>query len=258
MINLPTYTKGDRVAPQQHIQTIKMLFSDRITNSIIHSQVINPYSLKHFSKIRRHYYTDIEVTDRDTVSQLFTETEKCTVLNFASYKHAGGGFTDGMMAQEECLCQASTLYPVLDAFTNIYYKPHAKALNDGLYADDGIISHDITFFNQFYERSVNADVITLAAPNMFRRDRHDPKRQDALRRRCKAVLELAYLLGNDVLILGAYGCGVFSNDPYDVARFFKEWLDIEYFGMFKKVVFAIPYIGKTGKRNYEMFSKVLR
>lgn len=258
MISLPTYTKGDKVAPQRHIQTISMLFDNQIRNSIMHSKVINPYLLRPLQKIQRHYYTDIEVTDRDTVSQLFTEVEKCTVLNFASYKHAGGGFINGMMAQEECLCQASTLYPVLNAFMDIYYVPHAKTLNDGLYTDEGIISHDIIFFNHFYERSVNADVITLAAPNMFRRDKHDPQRQDALRRRCKAVLELAYLLGNDVLILGAYGCGVFSNDPFTVARFFKEWLNTEYFGMFKKVIFAIPDIGKTGKRNYDTFVKVFR
>ena len=54
----------------------------------------------------------------------------------------------------------------------------------------------------------------------------------------------------DTLILGAYGCGVFGQDPYEVASIFKEYLDE--CKCFKTVVFAVPN-GKNG--NYEAFIK---
>lgn len=40
----------------------------------------------------------------------------------------------------------------------------------------------------------------------------------------------------DILILGAWGCGVFGNDPRQVAKFFKNALT---FYSFEKIIFAI-------------------
>jgi len=41
------------------------------------------------------------------------------------------------------------------------------------------------------------------------------------------------------LVLGAWGCGVFRNDPEIIAGMFQELLFGKYRGQFKRVVFSI-------------------
>ena len=53
-----------------------------------------------------------------------------------------------------------------------------------------------------------------------------------------------------LLYLGAFGCGVFGQNPYDVAKCFKDLLP-HY--NFKKVVFAIPDFNDG---NLEAFKEV--
>ena len=54
----------------------------------------------------------------------------------------------------------------------------------------------------------------------------------------------------DTVVLGAFGCGVFRNDPLFVARAFKECLS-KY--KFKHVIFAVP---DCTSYNYKVFAKV--
>ncbi len=59
--------------------------------------------------------------------------------------------------------------------------------------------------------------------------------------RIEKVLALAVVNGHDVLVLGAWGCGVFGNDPAQVARGFARHLTGEgrFRSAFRKVVFAV-------------------
>jgi uncharacterized protein (TIGR02452 family) len=77
---------------------------------------------------------------------------------------------------------------------------------------------------------------------------------DILRRRAARVLGVAYRHGHRRLVLGAWGCGVFGNDPRQVAAAFAAWLGPErgYAGRFDQVVFAIP-----DERNRRPFQEVL-
>ena len=56
---------------------------------------------------------------------------------------------------------------------------------------------------------------------------------------------------SDILILGAYGCGVFGQDARCVAKIFKKYLENEFKNTFQKVVFSIP-----DDKNYQAFSDV--
>lgn len=46
-------------------------------------------------------------------------------------------------------------------------------------------------------------------------------------------------VGYELLILGAWGCGGFGNDPLQTARDFRGALDGDFAGAFTRVVFAI-------------------
>lgn len=171
--------------------------------------------------------------------------DKTAVLNFASYKEPGGRFMDGSMAQEEALCHSSALYNVLRCFHS-YYEWNRQHLNRALYLNRGIYSPEVPFiFDGFM---TGCDVITVAAPNKNVAQKYckvtDEENSLVLRGRIRFVLDIAEANQVNTLILGAYGCGVFGQDPREVAEIFREMLESGKYG-FRKVVFPIPD-GKDG------------
>ena len=58
-------------------------------------------------------------------------------------------------------------------------------------------------------------------------------------KRIHRVLAIAGAFGHATLVLGAWGCGAFENDPYRTATDFREALENDYSGAFSDVVFAI-------------------
>lgn len=168
------------------------------------------------------------------------------LLNFASYRHAGGGFITGAWAQEEAICHDSTLYNVLCQFEG-FYAENEHSLNRSLYTDRAIFSPKIVFSRE--GKQAECDVITCAAPNIGAargRGVSEKENEAALRQRVDFVISIAEEQGCDTIILGAWGCGVFGQDPAVVARLFGERLAAT---TVKRAVFAIP--GQN--RNYTSF-----
>lgn len=200
----------------------------------------------------------VELINDDSVSAVFhyaIPTQRTALLNFASYKNPGGRFLDGSSAQEEAICHNSILYPVLSSFEATYYAWNRNNLNKGLYRDRALYSKDIIFFRD--KDIVKCDVITCAAPNnsvglKYQSFTHEDN-SNALKSRIHFLLDIAHEQQVDVLILGAYGCGVFKQSPTEVATTFKEYLNEHKY--FKKVVFAIP-AGKS-RENYNTFKAIL-
>ncbi len=168
------------------------------------------------------------------------------LLNFASYRHAGGGFITGAWAQEEAICHDSTLYNVLCKFES-FYAENEHSLNRSLYTDRAIFSPGVVFSRG--GKQAECGVITCAAPNFGAargRGVTEKENEAALRQRVDFVISIAEEQGCDTVILGAWGCGVFGQDPAAVARLFKERLAAT---TIKRAVFAIP--GQN--RNYTSF-----
>ena len=69
----------------------------------------------------------------------------------------------------------------------------------------------------------------------------------------KFILDIARENEVNTLILGAVGCGVFSQEPTMFANIFQEYLDTEY-RCFDKVIFAVPQ--SKGNNNFKVFKEI--
>lgn len=150
------------------------------------------------------------------------------VLNFASARSPGGGFLNGADAQEESLARASGLYRALLAAEG-YYQAN-RAAESALYTDAMIVSPKTPFFRsdggELLEAPRYLTVFTAPAPNVgaLRTEAERAAAPDVLKRRMDAVLGVAAEMAVDALVLGAWGCGVFRNDPSQVARLWSAAL----------------------------------
>ncbi|MFV8753454.1 TIGR02452 family protein [Nannocystaceae bacterium ST9] len=193
--------------------------------------------------------TTIEVSGETTqvAARRLVVDEGCddlVLLNFASAKTPGGGFLDGAKAQEEDLARASALHACLIGQTE-YYEAN-RACGHAVYTDHLIWSPKVPFFRvdnlAVLDRPFVASVITCPAPNARALQRDwEPVRYDAvLVRRAGKLLAAAQDRGHRRLLLGAWGCGAFRNDPRRVADVFAQWLASPRFvGAFERVVFAV-------------------
>ncbi|MGW7332305.1 TIGR02452 family protein [Streptomyces sp. NPDC054840] len=167
------------------------------------------------------------------------------VLNFASARNPGGGYVRGAKAQEEALCRASALYETLLEAPE-YYEIH-RAERSTFYTDRVIHSPGVPVFRDdrggLLETPFRVGFLTSPAPNAGTIRRQEPARTAeipaALVRRAELVLEVAALHGYRRLVLGAWGCGVFQNDPAQVAEAFRSLLADRFDGVFERVVFGI-------------------
>ncbi len=74
--------------------------------------------------------------------------------------------------------------------------------------------------------------------------------------RIEKVLTLAVLNNIDTLILGAWGCGVFRNEPEDVASYFKDVINSKFKHSFKQIIYAV-YDTSEKKQNFLAFQKAM-
>lgn len=186
------------------------------------------------------------------------------LLNFASARNPGGGFINGAKAQEEDLARCSALVPCLETQPD-YYEANRQQ-RSMLYTDHLIYSPNVPFFRT---RSTNllpelfvSSVITAPAPNAGQHlDRNPDGRREldaTLERRAGYALWVAKHHGHRRLLLGAWGCGVFRNDPQRVATAFRSWLDAPQFAdAFDLVHFAV-FDPTRHRSNYNAFESVLR
>jgi uncharacterized protein (TIGR02452 family) len=190
--------------------------------------------------------TNIEVINTDSVSALtaWSKVGKTAVLNMASYKRPGGGVINGARAQEECLFRCSNLGHVIS--TDFY------PLQD----DELLWTKDAHFFkdvNYGYMKDVQVDVVTIAAINLNvqKVDNYEELTKNKIR------LMLSMAIKNDIdnLILGAWGCGVFGNNPGVMAKMFIDVINEGY--SFDNIIFAIINDHNSVGNNYNEFKSVI-
>ncbi|WP_346044115.1 TIGR02452 family protein [Actinomadura chokoriensis] len=201
--------------------------------------------------------TRIEVTGETTLAaarRLCGGGTAPFALNFASAKNPGGGFLNGAHAQEEGLARSSGLYTSLRSAREFY--DFHRAQGDLLYSDHMIYSPGVPVFRDDAGRLLDDPygVAFLTSPAPNRGAIRDPAQAEripaVLRLRARKVLAAALANGHARLVLGAWGCGVFRNDPAEVAEAFAEPLRPggEFAGRFEHVVFAVWDTAKGSPR----------
>ena len=177
------------------------------------------------------------------------------------------------LAQEECLCRVSTLYPCLadQKMRASFYTPHRKNGNT-LHNDDIIYTPNVLVIkdddHNLLSEPFSVDIISCAAPNLRERPSNQYNTGDRIRvqisddellalheKRAKKIFAAAVANDVDALILGAFGCGAFKNNPRIVAQAYKNVLPL-FVDYFQTIEFAI-YCRPNDLENYNAFNSIL-
>lgn len=213
---------------------------------------------------KKHTYdTVIEVTNETSLTageRLAQRFDTVLCLNFGSAIHPGGVFWNGNNAQEQSLARASALYPSLVSEIEMY--EYNKKHKDYWYCDTMILSPSVPVFKndngEYKEKPYHLSFLTCPAVHKSvlqkQRDTFSQSKVDAImKKRIEKIIGVALHHKYEALILGSYGCGIFGNDPHDVARYFADVLaSSPYEKGFKHITFAV-YDNAHGTPTYEAF-----
>lgn len=230
----------------------------------------------HSTKKEQDVKNKIQVIPGDwgEVTHMLTKTYgTCfAVLNMANAYVPGGGYVEGMAAQEEnmfrrtdCHFHISSLE--YDAAKNSYTPEMTELItgkNGVVYLDtekprvcirgrENKFRSDLGYawlkeneIFPFYELRASAQDLR----NGEKFNMHDA------RQRIIAQLETLGTKNIRHVVLGAFGCGAFLNPSDSVARIYKEEIlkRIEYFDMIAFAIFSVGY----GSKNYASFTEVFK
>lgn len=200
----------------------------------------------------------VKVQNRDCLElarelKLADPNKKVLVLNMASEFKPGGGVENGRTAQEEVIFRRSNAvlthltcwYPLKD---RVIYSPEVTILRDTEYG--------------WYKRGEQVTVSMLAVsalrkPTLIRGGptsglRYTPEDRQDMQQRIDAIFQVALLEGQDTLVLGSLGCGVFLNPPREVAELFRVSLE-KYGKYFRAIYFAVLVVKDKDQENLDTF-----
>lgn len=133
-----------------------------------------------------------------------------------------------------------------------------------LYSDHMVYSPRVPFFRDDAGRLLDgphvASIITAPAVNAAALRRNQPTEAPLIRptmaARLRKVLWIAFSRGHQTVVLGAWGCGVFGNDPQMVADLFAEALGPggDFDGCFERVVYAV-FDQSPGRKAWAAFGE---
>ena len=240
-------------------------------------------------KVKRFLNIKLEKSGTVTAGKKILESNggRTAILNFADAIRPGGWVLQGAPTQEENICRCSNLYPALlseEAFKKYYYVnsvymwprnvselygadidvPKGVTWEDlnplhAVYTHRLMYFRDVTFFKDDtdynLEEPYNLDVITCPSPAVLWSDKST--RDYVFRERAEQIVKSAILNGAENIVLGAWGCGAFGQNPEVVARTFMDVL--RDYNCFANVIFAIRCTASNWKDdNYSVFERVCK
>ena len=264
-----------KLAKETINQTIpKLLSSDAKASLGVQSSemIINPPAVA-LAQIQDPQCTDcmIRVSNTDTLTAAALlqrskgglplskrSSSRTCILNMASALRPGGGVLNGAASQEEFLCLRTTLYPSLreDYYRlpelGVVYTPEVLVFRD---ADCTDLSKSERYF---------VDVVSAAmirAPDTTEDGKYtDPRDEELVLQKMRALMRVLVMKRASRVVLGAWGCGAFSNPVGEVARLWKKIIcgisdsgkarKMECWTGVEQIVFAV-----TNKKMVEVFEE---
>jgi uncharacterized protein (TIGR02452 family) len=90
-----------------------------------------------------------------------------------------------------------------------------------------------------FQKPLEIDCIASAAYCLIR-GRMTDKYEKGMLEKIRSIFRMGIEKGHDSLVLGAFGCGAFRNDPRIISKFFKQVIEeIEFKNKFRLISFAI-------------------
>lgn len=229
----------------------KVELDNKVKDMIEKTELVNDEVtyVENYKEIQKNYIVRdniINLGTIDTILKLRNEGVRGNIiaLNFASAINPGGGYLSGSKAQEESLCRASMLYESLKK-QNDFYKFNRENYTP-LYNDRMLYVPNVPIIrNDTLELLDNYELASfIVSPAVNRRKaysegiRDEKLIVDIMSKRIEKIVKLAISRKPTVLILGAFGCGVFGNDRevvYDIfEKCIREFVPVEI-----KVIFAV-------------------
>lgn len=254
-----TATQGWYTAPDGNKVTIDD--TDLRAGSIMYS---NPLSAGDIPC--RPSPTLIKVVNGDSIDtglELARQDLNPVVLNFANRHHPGGGVENGARAQEECIFRRTNLFRSLYQFTpfaaryGLEQKRPQYPMNQNF---GGVYSPGASVFksSRYEPLKVPEQLSFISVAAINRPDLINgeiaPDYVEITLNKMRTILRIGLINGHDSIVLGAFGCGAFSNPPHHIARLFKKVLDEDEFkNKYKVVVFAIMEDHNSRNRNLQPF-----
>jgi uncharacterized protein (TIGR02452 family) len=236
--------------------------------------------------LQGRFQTVVTVVDQDTLraaSDCCAQGEHPLVYDLANAQHPCGGVLGGAPAQEETVARCSTLYYALEPTKN---RTLAQQLplkqgqprfripeTGGIFIPSVTVFRDASNGYQFLENPLSIAIFATAAYNQKpghwggSRGTTGPEGKPSkaqfdfipgTREKLRTQLAAAAELGFEDLVLGAFGCGAFANDPRDISRLYRELLEGEFRGVFKHVTFAVLGGKGPGANNVAAFTDTFR
>ncbi|KKL55186.1 hypothetical protein LCGC14_2257920, partial [marine sediment metagenome] len=216
----------------------------------------------------------VEIIEGDSFDVALTlknerKYKNVSVLNMANQTSPGGGFLQGCSAQEEALCRRSNLFDSINIHpigrNNTNFNPHLRNKMKGTYnvpEFGSIYSPKVKVFRgnidegfKYFTKPEEVNVISSAAYDVAHSLGKPANYRENTKIKLQMILNTALQNNQECVVLGAYGCGAFGNDPKEVASIVKEILkERPIYQQKMKIVFAIIKDSNDTKGNLEKFS----
>ena len=241
------FTGGEYHAPSGQVISIR----PQLDFCLSRTHYYAPTTCLDIPEVKNNPNRKIEMTSESSLeaaTRLFKlSIGKIAVLNFASAHNPGGGFLNGSFAQEETSARSSALYSCLTNTTagQQFYKHH-ESIRSTYYSDALVYAEGVPVFatndgSMLLEKPYTVDFVSMAAVNCLRGKISPelPRVVDTMRIRIQRVLSACMKHGATHLVLGAFGCGVFSNSPRIIGQLFAECLKMQKYQGFTHIIFAL-------------------
>jgi uncharacterized protein (TIGR02452 family) len=189
-------------------------------------------------------------------------TYHVAIVNFANPAKPGGGFLNGRTAQEEAISRSSALYRSIERHDEMY--AFGRRDDNGLFSDYMIYSPDVPYFRddagELLEQPFLVSMITAAACKVDTISEARMRRavRNTMKNRMRKIITIAAGYQNRILVLGAFGCGVYKNDPVEIATIEKELLVDEGLGQHFDWIMNPITPGGNDRSNLLAFQRVLQ